>query len=362
MAKTKIVETTTALANLPVHREERVEFLDSGSTLLNLAASQKGIGGGWARGHIVNIVGDGSSGKTLLTLEACAHAFYHLRERESRLFPPIKELFIVYNNVEGVMDFPLEEMYGNEFCSSVVWVQTPIAEEFGKDYLKRVEALESGQCLIYVVDSLDALVPQAAATRMGDILSDKTPAGSYGAEKAKFFSAEFFSHLCGRSQGKDATLFCISQVRQNIGVMFGEKHIRTGGQALNFYTHQVCWLAQTGRLEKTFRGHKRPYGIKVKATFKRSKVAKPFRTAEFAILFDYGLDDINSMIDYLFSTKSDAKIQWGDTEMKRADFVAFLEDNPVEFKALQMAVEKDWAEVEAAIRPNRKSRFVKEPE
>jgi RecA/RadA recombinase len=57
----------------------RVEFINSGSTLLNLAASQKGRDGGWARGRIINIVGDGSTGKSLLALEACAQAFYNIQ-------------------------------------------------------------------------------------------------------------------------------------------------------------------------------------------------------------------------------------------------------------------------------------------
>jgi len=356
MTRTKVVRDVEELAQKPVERGERVEFLETGSTLLNLAASQKGVDGGWARGRIINIVGDGSSGKTLLSLEACAHAFYGLKKKPSRLYPPIKDLFIVYNNAEGVMDFPLEEMYGDEFMNGIEWIQTPIAEDFGEDYQRRVKALKTGQCLIYVVDSIDALVPRASADRMEKILNREKAPGSMGAEKAKFFSSGFFSHLCGLMEGKDSTLICISQVRQKIGVMFGETRYRTGGEALNFYTHQVCWLAHVGRLEKTFRSQKRTYGVDIKATFKRSKVAKPFRTAQFSILFDYGLDDINSMIDYLYGKK---EIVWNDAKMKREEFIQLLEDPPDDLLRLRQAVEKDWLEVEAAIAPQRKSRFIK---
>lgn len=60
----------------------RVEFLTTGSTLLNLALSQKGRDGGVARGRIINIVGDGGSGKTLLALEILAHMFYGMKEND----------------------------------------------------------------------------------------------------------------------------------------------------------------------------------------------------------------------------------------------------------------------------------------
>jgi recombination protein RecA len=191
---------------------------------------------------------------------------------------------------------------------------------------------------------------------MEDVLNDKKPAGSFGAEKAKFFSSSFFSHLCGLMEGKDATLICISQVRDNIGVMFGEKHTRTGGKALNFYTHQVCWLAQTGRLDKTFRGQKRTYGITVKANFKRNKVAKPFRTAEFPVLFDYGIDNIESLLSYMYGGK-DKGLVWNEQDWLRNDLFNLLENNDEQQIMFKQAVEKDWLEIEKAIEPKRKNRF-----
>jgi recombination protein RecA len=324
--------------------------------VLNLAASQRGKSGGWARGRIINIVGDGSSGKTLLALEACANAFYKVKGIKSELYPPVTKVIIVYNNVEGVMDFPIEEMYGKAFVEGVEWIQTPIAESFGKDYQKRVRNLKSGEFLLYVIDSIDALVPEAGAKRMDQILDDKKPDGSYGTEKPKFFSSEFFSHLCGIMEGKDATLICISQVREKIGISFGEKHYRTGGKALDFYTHQVCWLATTEKLKKTFRGQERVFGVKTKAKFKRSKVAKPFREADSSILFDYGLDDIGSMLDYLYGPKA-KEYEWNAQKLKREEIVKLMEDHPENLELLQDRVEKDWLEIETAIQPERKKRW-----
>jgi recombination protein RecA len=157
-------------------------------------------------------------------------------------------------------------------------------------------------------------------------------------------------------EGKDATLICISQVREKIGISFGEKHYRTGGKALDFYTHQVCWLATTEKLKKTFRGQERVFGVKTKAKFKRSKVAKPFREADSSILFDYGLDDIGSMLDYLYGPKA-KEYEWNAQKLKREEIVKLMEDHPENLELLQDRVEKDWLEIETAIQPERKKRW-----
>lgn len=77
-------------------RKERVEFMNTGSILLNLAASQKARSGGWARGRVVNLIGDGSTGKTLLALEAAAQVHYHIKEIRSKLFPRVGNVEIIY--------------------------------------------------------------------------------------------------------------------------------------------------------------------------------------------------------------------------------------------------------------------------
>lgn len=334
----------------------KVEFLSTGSTVANLMLAGKGSDGGWARQHIGNVVGDGATAKTLMMLETAANALYTIKEKKSELFPPIKSVSVVYNNIEGVMDFPLMEMYGKYFIDNVEWVQTPTAEAFGKDYLQRVKALKKGDFLLYIIDSIDALTSEAGAERMAKLLSDKKPDGSYGTEKAKFFSSDFFSHLCGAMEGKDATLLCVSQIREKIGVTFGEKHYRTGGKALDFYTHQVVWLSQIKKLKKTFRSQERVFGVRIKANCKRNKVAKPFRQAEFTVLFDYGIDDVGSMVDSLYGPEVKT-ISWNSAEFKRNEFIEMIESDPANENKLREMVEQDWAEIEAAVVPERKKRW-----
>ena len=335
----------------------RVEFISTGSILLNLAMSGKGKDGGYARGRIVNLVGDGSSGKTLLALEACAQAYYNLNKKATDLFPAVKKITIVYNNVEGVMDFPIEDMYGQEFVEAIEWVRFDTAETVGRDYLKRVKDLKKGEFLLYIIDSIDAMSSTASKKRAEDsIKKDKDQDGSYGMEKQKYFSSTLFPRACEYMEGKDATMICISQVRENINAgLFGAKHYRVGGKALDFYTHQVAWLAQIAKLSKEFRSTKKIYGVRTKAKLNRNKVAKPFREAEFDILFDYGVDDIGSMLTYMYGTARD--IQWEGVDYKRIDLIKHLEDNPKEYDKLVEMVVQDWDEIEEIIKPKRKRRF-----
>jgi len=338
-------------------KKSRVEFIDTGSVLLNLAMSGKGKDGGYARGRIINLVGDGSSGKTLLALEACAQVYYNLNKKTTDLFPSVKKVTIVYNNVEGVMDFPIEEMYGEDFVKNIEWVRFDTAETLGRDYLKRVKNLNKGEFLLYVIDSIDAMSSTASKKRAEEsIKKDKDQDGSYGMEKQKYFSSTLFPRACEYMEGKDATMICISQVRENINAgLFGAKHYRVGGKALDFYTHQVVWLAQVGKLSKEFKSKKKVYGVRTKAKLNRNKVAKPFREAEFDILFDYGVDDIGSMLTYMYGTARE--INWNGVEFKRLDLVKHLEDDNEEYKKLVTMVEKDWNEIEDKIKPKRKRRF-----
>lgn len=323
----------------------RVEFLSSGSTRLNCALSGKGIDGGWARGRVVNIVGDGSSGKTLCALETAFWSFNNIKKIKSKIFPKVKKIIIVYNNCEGVMDFPLEVMYGKEFVKSITWVCIKTIEATGRDYIRRLNKLKEGEFLLYIIDSWDALTSQAADKRFNESIdSDKEMKSSYALEKQKFAS-EFFSNLSGKmeSNSVDSTLFIISQIRTKIGVTFGKKTYRAGGKALDFYTHQVAWIRECEKLIKTKKKQKRVYGIKSAVKVERSKVAKPFREAEFTILYDYGIDDLSSMVDFLWGK---GIIRFNKIKFKhKSNFIKYIEDNYLEDE-IKTLTEKRWQDIE----------------
>ena len=337
----------------------RVEFINSGSILFNLALSQKGREGGWGRGRVGNIVGDGSAGKTVCALEACFYALKEIKKKQSKKFPKVTKLTIVYDNIEGVMDFPLVDMYTQKFVDDIEWIQSATCEQFGRNYQRRVMNLKKGEFLLYIADSIDSMITEAAKKRkLKSIKDDKETESKAYAEKASFFSHEFFDSLCTMMKGKDATLLLISQVRHNIGVTFGDGMYRTGGKALNFYTHQVPWLQMIKPLKKQWDGEERIYAFNTRVRVKRNKLAKPRREAEFPVLLDHGIDDVGSMVSFLLK---DGFVNI-DGENRKADEIIKLagseesEDWEKWYELLAIATEKRWALIEENTKVTRRKR------
>jgi hypothetical protein len=249
------------------------------------------------------------------------------------------------------MDFPIAMMYGEDFEKGVEWIQTSTVQGFGNDFFQRVHKLPKNETLIYVIDSWDALDSEEELEKyVESIGKGQAPEGSYDLGKQRYASKRFFKMVCGSMLGKDATLMVISQVRQKIGVTFGEKTYRAGGDALNFYTHQVCWLAEKQKLTKTSLGHKMTYGIKVRSRFKRNKAAKPFREAEFDIIYDWGIDDVRSMVDHYF-TKPKEGIRWGNKRYHYEEFIEYIENNLPQYIKLAKQVTERWHKAEKNVNP-----------
>lgn len=287
---------------------EGVEFFSTGCTLLDLA-----LGGGWAEGRIINIVGDRSSGKTLLCIEASANfARKHPNGR------------ILYREAEAAFD----ERYAAALGMPLDRV------EFGDAPLETVEDLfeeltvlapatrEAGSTpVLYIVDSLDALSDRTELARPID-------AGTFGTSKARK-SSEMFRRLV-RLLHKNVTLIIVNQVRDNIGVAFGDSYTRAGGRALDFYASQRLDLAQVGVVTRERNKIKRAVGIDIRGRVKKNKVALPMREAQFPIIFGYGVDDAAASKKWLRDHKFEE------------------EEN------LQACVRQRWYEVEASFLPQRR--------
>ncbi len=333
-----------------------VEFIGSGSTTLNLALSGQGEKGGWARGRISNVVGDGSSGKTLLALEAAFWSFFKLHNVVSSIYPKVKKLDICYDNGEGVMDFPVADMYGSAFYNAVDWKRSPHFEAMCRRFIRKAFQLKKGEALLYIIDSWDSF--QSAKSKkafMESVEKDEDLKGDYDLIVQKYASRKFFPTICDAMDHNkiDATLLIISQVRAKIGITFGKKQYRAGGKALDFYTHQVAWIRELERLSKSIKKQKRVYGIRSEVKVERSKVAKPFREAVFNILYDYGLDDVGAMFDYVFGSGV-IKFQ-GEKFKTRKAFIQYIEEEDLE-KELVKETERLWYAVEDAFTKEVKKR------
>ena len=303
------------------------DFIPTGSTILDCS-----IGGGWATGRVFNLVGDRSSGKTLLAIECFAN-FARLFGNNARMR---------YGETEAAFDTDYAEQLG--FPSTVTKPKDPLrtVEEWYADLDTFTQ--KPGPSL-YILDSLDAISDDAEMKRDLD-------AGTFGATKPKKIS-ELFRRLNRQLSASNCTLGIISQVRANIGVMFGEKQTRSGGKALDFYSSQIVWLSQTGKVEKTIREQKRVIAIEVKSKCKKCKVGNPFREAEFPIIFGYGVDDEQSMIDWLMKIKALSKEE-GDASKKELDRIKKVGDKAALQTVRKYLVERtktEWAMLEEALAP-----------
>lgn len=316
--------------NYFAHPKTGLNFIPSGCKTLDLA-----LGGGWARGRVANIVGDKSSGKTLLCIEASAN-FARL-EKKGR---------IRYREAEAAFDDKYAEALGMP-VARIDFGQNDRAFETVEDMfedLQRIVAGAKGPELV-IVDSLDALSDRKEAARDMD-------EGTYGTGKAKMMS-ELFRRLVRQMNKTDVTLMIVSQVRDKIDtVSLGRKTTRSGGRALDFYASQVLYLAHILRLTRTVFGQKRTTGVRVQGKVDKNKVALPFREARFDIRFGYGIDDAQACVDWLKDAKS-LKIA-GLVEKDVPNYLDYMmtltpEKEAQELAELRQIVEDRWYAIEGEL-------------
>lgn len=258
--------------------KENIQFIRSGCTLLDCVTGG-GLDGAWPLGRIVNIVGDKSTGKTLLAMEAIANFF--------RQYPKGR---CWYNEVEAAFDIDYAKALGIPMDRVTFIEDCDTVEQWFKQ-LQGIVADKSAPGL-YILDSLDALSDTAEMKR--DV--DK---GSYAMDKAKMLS-EFFRRITKSLKRSKICLMVISQVRDNVGAgLFEKKHKRSGGKALDFYCSVVIWLSNMGKLDQTKNKVKRVIGVQIKANCDKNKVSMPYRQCAFDITFGYGIEDEKASLAWL---------------------------------------------------------------
>lgn len=315
-------------------KKRKISFVSSGCTTLDCSA-----GGGWPLGRVVNIVGDKAVGKTLLAIEACANF--------ARQYP---KGHIWYREAEAAFDedyadklgLPKKRVDFGPEGTDTIW---DTVESVFRDLEKCIQiATKSGEPGMYIIDSLDALSSTDEMKR--DI--DK---GSYKTDKAKVLS-ELFRRLVRGLKKANILLIVVSQIRDRIGITFGDKKSRSGGKALDFYASHIFYVSHLGNIKKTIRGNTRQVGVRVRGKFKKNKITVPFREAEFQIKFFYGIDDAEACVTWLkdtgYMTPKEAKKESTilEKEFKR-DFTLYKRHA----RALSKEVQSYWAEVEEEFLP-----------
>ena len=262
-----------------VGEKPSIKFLPSGCTLLDCA-----LGGGYALGRIVNIVGDRSTAKTALATEAMINFVVQYPAGQA-----------AYRESEAAFDKSYAEAMGlklNKIDFGDEDKPLLTVEDFAKDLDRFLdEQTKANAPGIYVLDSLDALSDDAE-------MDAEFGKATYGMNKAKALST-MFRKMARKIERSKVLLLIVSQVRENIGVTFGEKNRRAGGKALDFYASQVLWLAAIKTLKRTIKGVERPYGVTIRANIKKNKVGLAFRKCDFDFIFGYGVEDLGASIEWL---------------------------------------------------------------
>lgn len=329
-------------------------YFSSGCDRLDIALSNP-----FPCGKIVNIVGDKSTAKTLLISEC----IYRAKERFGN------KLKWSYDDTEDGYSFDSQEIYGIDIIDEKRESSETI-EKFGYNLNKFCDSLKLDEYGIYVVDSLDGLPAEMELVRArkqrkaiedGKSLENET--GSFNQEKQRFLSG-FFKEISKTIRDKNVLLIIISQVRHNIGVMFGEKYTRSGGKALDHYCSQIIWLAEADKHKIIEKGCEVITGITIKAHVKKNKSGKPFRKCFIDILFDYGIDNIPTNLRFLLNLYTDSGkwvknkiVKFNDVEFKNINVaVSYIEENNLQVELVKQTKAK-WKAIEDAVQPERKAKY-----
>ena len=314
--------------------KKNIDFIKTGSTTLDLA-----LGGGWCENRIANIVGDKSTGKTLLAIEASANF--------ARKYPKGK---IRYRESESAFMTDYAEALGMPVDRVDFGEPIETVEDFFEDLADVVDKSKGPE--LYIVDSLDALSDRAEMERDMD-------QGTYGANKARKLS-QLFRRLVRGMSSSQVTLIIVSQVRDNIGVTFGRSTSRSGGRALDFYASQVAYLHSGKVITRQVKGLTVPVAVNVRAKIDKNKVSLPMRQADFNMLFGYGIDDAASCLDWLKSVGHLSDVGLNQkmsasalTSLKKS-FTSGNSEPEVDLRDLQKAVRKIWYEIEDKLVPTKK--------
>ncbi|WP_298418194.1 recombinase RecA [uncultured Kordia sp.] len=290
---------------------QEVDTISSGSLGLDIAL---GVGG-YPRGRVVEIYGPESSGKTTLTLHAMAEA-------------QKKGGIAAFIDAEHAFDRFYAESLGVDIDNLII-----SQPDHGEQALEIADNLiRSGAIDIVVIDSVAALTPKSEIEgEMGD---------SKMGLHARLMS-QALRKLTASINKTQCTVIFINQLREKIGVMFGNPETTTGGNALKFYASVRLDIRRSTQIKSSDGEVK---GNKTRVKVVKNKVAPPFKTVEFDIMYGEGVSKVGEILDigvnYEIIKKSGSWFSYGDSKLGQGrDAVkTLLQDNPELLEELEVKI------------------------
>lgn len=272
-------------------------FLSTSAPLLDYYLSDS-YPGGFKTGKIANIVGDSSSGKSILALTMLAEAANN---------PQFDDYELIYDDAEVALEFDIEKLFGLKLVQRLKKPKETKSRDGGQSesieelYQNLLQWLEKPKPIIYMVDSLDSIKTKEDDARACDFRDKGETAGSYSTTKPKLMS-EMLRVLTAKVAKNNSFVGIVSQTRDKIGVTFGSKKTRTGGRALQFYCSYVLWLHHIEELIRTANGIKVSIGNQTAIKIKKNKGTGKRREAIINIYDNYGIDGLTPAFDFLVAT------------------------------------------------------------
>jgi recombination protein RecA len=301
-----------SIIRLGTQNVQAVPAISTGSISVDYAL---GVGG-FPRGRISEIYGPESSGKTTVALQVVAQA-----QQQGGM--------AAYIDVEHALDPVYAKKLGVDIDNLLV-----SQPDYGEQALEITNALiTSGSIDVLVVDSVAALVPKAELDgEMGD---------SFMGVHARLMS-QAMRKLTGIVNKSNTCLIFINQIREKIGVMFGNPETTTGGRALKFYASVRCDIRRVSAIKEG----ENVIGSRTKIKVVKNKLAPPFREAEFDIVFGEGISKEGDLIDLGVERnlieKSGAWYSYKGERIGqgRENAKQFLRENPDIFKRVDAELRK----------------------
>ena len=377
MAKKK----TAAESLNRVQQAPPTKYYSTGSTLLDLAISNKYPGGVAANGHITHIYGANSTAKTVIVQEilgACQRTggYSGFINSEGTLEYDRADLFGLetgkwgdfnYREEKRELELKAQNAIKNSFTLNKDFVSKtikdndnfvclhPMSIEQMFDEVLDVFADEASlgsipKNIAIGVDSLSALPSEV---ELGQRLTE----GTYGMSRAKQNSTGFRKYIIKLMNNNVSVIF-VDQTRDSVGT--GRNNKVSGGNALKFYASTRIWLNKPKRI---LNKHDVPVGVEINFEVEKNKIAAPFRTGKICVIFDIGIDNVRANIEWLLEGNIESKItkkgswyQWDEKTIGQGiePVIVYIEDNNLE-KELEEEVVRVWNILYDS--PKRKKRY-----